>query len=333
MKRILLFLPILAGLVGCEAVGTSGPDGENATFDGKYPVEAVATVGMVADIVREVGGQCVEVEQLMGTGVDPHLYKATRDDVQRIMTADLVFPCGLMLEGKMSRTLNRVGESKPVIAVSEQLDSSRLLKPEGSGGHYDPHVWMDIALWGRCVDVVAAALCRFDSAQAAIYRENARDYNALLDGLHAYALESFASIPSDRRVLVTSHDAFHYLGRAYGLEVAGVQGLSTESEAGLQRVNELVDMLVDRDIRAVFIESSVPRKSIEALLEGALAAGHEVKIGGELYSDAMGQAGTYEGTYVGMLDHNITTITRALGGTAPKRGWQGKLSLRGVTNK
>jgi manganese/zinc/iron transport system substrate-binding protein len=192
---------------------------------------------------------------------------------------------------------------------------------------------MDVSLWAQCVEVTADAFARFDPPHAAVYRENAGVYNERLEGLHAYARDAIASIPSDRRVLVTSHDAFHYLGRAYGLEVVGVQGLSTESEAGLQRVNALVDMLVERDIRAVFIESSVPRKSIEALLEGARAAGHEVEIGGELYSDAMGPAGTYEGTYVGMLDHNITTITRALGGTAPKRGWQGKLSLHGVTNK
>jgi manganese/zinc/iron transport system substrate-binding protein len=281
---------------------------------------------MVADVVQNVGADRVAVTQIMGAGVDPHLYKATRDDVLKIMKGDIVFYAGLMLEGKMADTLIKMARSKPVIAVTEQIEESQLLEPEEMRGHYDPHVWMDVAAWSKCVDVVARSLAEFDPAHADQYRANAEAYSSRLAQLHQYGIDSLGSIPQDRRILVTSHDAFNYFGRAYGLEVQGVQGLSTESEAGLQRINELVDMLVDKKIRAVFVESSVPRKNIDSLVEGARAKGHQVSVGGELFSDAMGAAETYEGTYIGMLDHNITLVARGLGGEAPPRGMQGKLS-------
>jgi len=297
-----------------------------ATFQGEGPIRAIATVGMVADLVRNVGGEHVAVTQIMGAGVDPHLYKATRDDVRTIIGGDIVFYCGLMLEGKMADTLVKVARNKPVFAVTEMIDESELLEPAGLQGHYDPHVWMDVARWSKCVDVVAGALAEFDPAHAEDYRANAAAYRQQLDDLHEYGLSSIGSIPEKSRILITSHDAFNYFGRAYGLEVQGVQGISTESEAGLQRVNELVDTLVARSVPAVFVESSVPRKNIDALVEGARSRGHEVVVGGRLFSDAMGEAGTYEGTYIGMLDHNITRVTRGLGGAAPARGMQGKLA-------
>jgi manganese/zinc/iron transport system substrate-binding protein len=193
-------------------------------------------------------------------------------------------------------------------------------------GHHDPHVWMDVSAWSQCVEGVADALAEFDATHADAYRANADSYRRQLSELHDYGLKSTDSIPAESRLLITSHDAFNYFGRAYGLDVQGVQGISTDSEAGLQRINELVDMLVARKVRAVFVESSVPRKNIEALVEGARAKNHNIAIGGELFSDAMGAAGTYEGTYIGMLDHNITLITRALGGQAPAKGMQGKLA-------
>ncbi|MCO6457852.1 MAG: zinc ABC transporter substrate-binding protein, partial [Pirellulaceae bacterium] len=273
-----------------------------------------------------VGGQHVEVTQIMGSGVDPHLYKATRDDVQTIMSADIVFYCGLMLEGKMTDALVKVARHKPVVAVTELLDESQLLEPDDLAGHYDPHVWMDVSAWGGCASAVSEALAEFDPAHAADYRANAANYRQQLAELHQYGLDSIRTIPTERRVLITSHDAFNYFGRAYGLDVLGVQGISTESEAGLQRVNELVDTIVRQGVTAVFVESSVPRKSIEALLQGARARNHHVEIGGELFSDAMGEPGTYEGSYLGMLDHNLTVVTRALGGSAPARGMQGKLA-------
>jgi manganese/zinc/iron transport system substrate-binding protein len=261
----------------------------------------------------------------MGAGVDPHLYKATRDDVSTLMGADIVFSSGLMLEGKMGDTLLKIKRGKPVYVVTELLDEKTLLEPAEFSGHYDPHVWMDVSAWAKGVDTVEIALSEFDPPHADEYKANGVKYREQLLELHAYGQKSLASIPDASRVLITSHDAFNYFGRAYGLKVQGVQGISTESEAGIQQINELVDLIVDQKVKAVFVESSVPRKNIEALVGGARQRGHDVVIGGELYSDAMGEAGTYEGTYIGMLDHNITLVTRALGGEAPAAGLHGKL--------
>jgi len=333
VKQYLLASLALAWCAGCDTPGTAprgSGDGDSETsartFRGEYPIKATATVGMVADIVRNVGGEHVRVTQLMGPGVDPHLYRVTRDDVQTMLAGDMIFYNGLMLEGKMSDTLVKLANNKCVVAVTERTDEAQLLEPENLAGHHDPHVWMDVSAWASCIDAVSAALIDFDPIHAAAYRSGADAYRRQLMQLDEYGRRSLDSIPAQRRVLITSHDAFNYFGRAYGLEVLGVQGLSTESEAGLQRVNELVGLIVARGIRAVFVESSVPRKNIEALVEGVRAKGHDVRIGGELFSDAMGEAGTYEGTYVGMLDHNITVVTWALGGDAPERGMQGKLS-------
>jgi manganese/zinc/iron transport system substrate-binding protein len=323
-------LPALAGCgtsSGSSAGDATSPAGaHDFRHQGTGPIHAVATVGMVADIVRNVGGPHVEVTQLMGAGVDPHLYKATRDDVQTIMRADIVFYSGLMLEGKMIDTLVKIARTRPVTAVTELIEEKSLLEPPEFAGHYDPHVWMDASAWAACIDAVTTALCQFDPPHAADYRGHADTYRKQLDELHKYGKKSIATIPQDARVLVTSHDAFNYFGRAYGLDVQGVQGISTESEAGLQRINELVDLIVERKVGAVFVETSVPRKNIEAIVGGAQSRGHRVVIGGELFSDAMGIEGTYEGTYVGMIDHNITIATRALGGEAPAKGMQGKLS-------
>jgi manganese/zinc/iron transport system substrate-binding protein len=232
----------------------------------------------------------------------------------------------------MSDTLIRIARSKPVFAVTEMIDESQLLEPSDFQGHYDPHVWMDVSAWSQCVTAVADALADFDPDHANRYSANAEAYREQLERLHDYGLRSIGSVPEESRVLITSHDAFNYFGRAYGLDVQGVQGISTESEAGLQRVNELVSLIARRSVRAVFVESSVPRKNIDALVEGVRAHGHDVRIGGELFSDAMGEAGTYEGTYVGMLDHNITLVTRALGGSAPEGGMQGMLSNTGESS-
>lgn len=318
-------------LSGCDATPRPGGSGlpaglGSASFQGTAPIQAVATVAMVADVVSNVGGRHVAVTQIMGSGVDPHMYRVTRDDVRTILGADIVFYNGLMLEGKMADTLVKVGQRKPVIAVAEKMHASGLLPSTEFAEHRDPHVWMDVSAWSRSVDVVAETLAAFDPLHAADYLAAAALYRQELEELHLYAIRSIASIPEQSRVLITSHDAFNYFGQAYGIEVLGIQGLSTDSEAGLQRINALVDLLVSRDIRAVFVESSVPSKNIEALIEGALSRGHFVEVGGELFSDAMGQQGTYEGTYFGMLDHNITRVTQALGGEAPPRGLRGRLS-------
>jgi manganese/zinc/iron transport system substrate-binding protein len=315
-----------AALAVCLHGAASAPAGAAP----KVPYRVVTTVGMVTDIVQQVAGERASVQGLLGPGVDPHLYKPTRDDVALLMRADVIFYNGLMLEGKMSDTLVKVARNKPVYAVTELIDEDLLLQPEDFGGHYDPHVWMDASLWSRCVDAVARALSTFDPSGAVLYRKNADQLMARCLELHEYGRKAVGTVPARSRVLISSHDAFNYFGRAYGIEVQGVQGISTESEAGLQRINALVEYIVTRDVKAVFVESSVPRKSIEALVEGARARGRDVRIGGELYSDAMGAAGAYEGTYLGMLDHNLTTVARALGGEAPAAGWQGLLGTKGA---
>ena len=212
-----------------------------------------------------------------------------------------------------------------MLAVTESIAKEALLAPDDSSGHYDPHVWMDPEAWSKCVDAVVAKLSDYDPENADFYTKNAKSYKKLLAELTIYGRRSLATVPVESRLMLTSHDAFNYFGRAFNLEVQGVQGLSTESEAGLRRVNELVDLIVGKNVQSVFVESSVPKKSIEALINGARSRGHEVSIGGTLFSDAMGSADSYEGTYVGMIDHNITTVTRALGGNAPAAGFQGKL--------
>lgn len=314
----------LLAVIACwTAAGCSGNDKTTVTDE---RLKVLATVGMVADVVREVSGDHVQVIQLMGSGVDPHLYKATRDDVRQIVTADVIFTSGLMLEGRLQDVFDKISKRRPVFAMTSRIPSDKLLSTDDAPGHPDPHVWMDVGQWASCLDVLTDGLSQLVPAAAESFQSNADRYRLRLTQLHEYGVNCIASIPADQRILVTSHDAFQYFGRAYGLEVVGVQGLSTESEAGLQRINELVDMLVDRRIAAVFVESSVPQKNIFALIDGAKSRGHNVQIGGELFSDAMGSPGTYEGTYVGMLDFNITTVTRALGGTAPEHGLFGKLT-------
>lgn len=307
--------------VATEAATSRGPT--------RVPYVVTATVGMVADIVRQVAGPRADVRGIIGEGVDPHLYKPTRGDVTLMIEGDVVFYSGLLLEGKMTDTLIRIGQDKPVYAVTELIDESYLLSPPGFAGHHDPHVWMDVSGWMKAVEAVAKALSDYDPAGAEGYQANAAAYLARLAELDTYARAIMATIPERQRVLVTAHDAFNYFGRAYGLEVLGIQGISTESEAGLEDINNLVDTLVEREIRAVFVESSVAEKNVRALIEGARSRGWVVTIGGSLYSDAMGPTGTYEGSYLGMIDHNATLIARSLGGQAPERGMLGLLTVGG----
>lgn len=280
------------------------------TFGGKYPIRVCATTGMVADLARNVGGRHVNVTHLMGEGVDPHLYKASPGDVAQLSAADLIFYSGLHLEGKMGDLFVRMARRKPTFAVSEYIPEDVVLETE-SGAH-DPHVWFDVSLWAQAANVVRDALTAFDPTHAADYRENAERYGAKLEKLHREAKQTLSTIPKDRRVLVTAHDAFRYFGRAYDVEVRGIQGISTESEAGVREINELVKFIADRKIKAVFVESSVSEDNIRALVEGCRAKGHDVSIGGQLFSDAMGRDGTPEGTYIGMVRHNVNTITHAL---------------------
>lgn len=296
-----------------------------APLQAQEPLTIVATTGMIADAAAQVGGEFVEVQSLMGPGVDPHAYRQTRSDIVATARADMVLWHGLYLEAQMEEFLLELAETNTVIPVAQSLPEEVLLGSEDYGDRFDPHVWMDPALWADVVTVVEAALAQAMPDQADAFAATATAHRAEIAALAAYSDTVLASVPEPSRVLLTAHDAFNYFGAAYGFEVIGIQGISTESEAGLQRIGELVEMLVSRDIGAVFVESSVSDRNIRALIEGAAAQGHEVIIGGELYSDAMGEDGTYEGTWIGMIDHNVTTIARALGGDAPEGGMQGML--------
>ena len=296
------------------------------TFNGKYPIRVGATVGMVADIVREVAGDKAEVTNIIGSGVDQHVYSPTRGDVTVLLKSDIVFYSGLLLEGQMTDILGKISRKRPVYAVTELLSEDYLLR-DPQTGHHDPHVWMDVKGWSKAVEVVSSKLVEFDPSGDDDYRKNADAYQSRLERLDVYAHTAINSIPENQRVLLTAHDAFNYMGRAYGIEVKGIQGISTESEAGLKDINRLVDLLVNRNIPAVFVETSVSDKNVKALIEGAAARNHQVSIGGSLFSDAMGPSGTYEGTYEGMIDHNITVIAKALGGKVSAKGMQDKLSI------
>ncbi len=320
------YVAISTLLMTLSQFGCHSSSDQKSDRDPSQPYKIVTTCCMVTDIVRQVAGEHAEVVGLMNEGVDPHLYKPTRDDMNTLFVADIVFYVGLMLEGRMTDAFVKVGRANiPVFPVTEGLDTAQLHEPPEFSGHYDPHVWMDVSMWSECVEFVADKLADFDPAHANDYRANAKTYRAKLAELHEYTKTAIATIPESSRVLITAHDAFGYFSTAYDIPVKALQGITTEAEASVDDVNQLVSFLVERKIQAIFVESSVNQEGIKALLEGCESRGHKVVIGGELFSDAMGAAGSYTGTYLGMMDHNATTITRALGGDAPEDGFQGKL--------
>jgi manganese/zinc/iron transport system substrate-binding protein len=265
---------------------------------------------MVGDVVRNVAGNHLEVGVIMGEGSDPHLFENTPAVARDLDGAKIVFASGLHLEGKLTDLLRSMGRKKPVYFLGEKIDQSQVL--DDPRGTHDPHIWFDVNLWSQTTDVVRDALSEYDPAHKDDYWANAKDYKQRLEKLHKYAEDEIATIPKERRVLVTAHDAFHYFGRAYHMKVRGVQGISTEDEAGVLAIRDLVRFITTQKIKAVFVESSVSEKNLQALREGCKEAGHPVKIGGMLYSDAMGKDGTPEGTYEGMVRHNVKTIVSAL---------------------
>lgn len=302
-----IFLPLLALLV-IPACSNPAPvaksDGDQLTV--------TATTGMITDAVRIVGGDRVTVSGLMGPGVDPHLYKATQGDLAKLSGADIVFYNGLHLEGRMVDVFENLAKRIPTIAVGENIPTDKLRTPPEFNGHYDPHVWFDVSLWKYAVEAIRDALIKTDPAHESEYQQNADTYLAELTELDTYARDRFASVPADQRILITAHDAFGYMGIAYDVEVHGLQGISTAAEYGLQDVTSMVDLIVEKKIRAVFVESSVSPRSIEALVQGTKSKGHEILIGGQLFSDALGAEDTPEGHYIGMVRHNVDTIVEAL---------------------
>ena len=306
--KMAVVMMLLLGILTAGCSTTSN----NKELDNEK-LKVTSTIGMIGDVVSNIGGQHVESIRLMKPGIDPHLYKASQGDIAKLENADLIFYNGLQLEGKMGEIFKKVEQQKPTIAVTKKLSKELLLQGDVSAGtEFDPHVWFNVQYWISVAEVITEELVKVDPENAKYYEENAKSYINQLQVLHEYAKEQIASIPEDSRILVTAHDAFGYFGEAYGMKVVGLQGLSTESEVGSKDVSILRDFLVKNEIKAVFVESSVPKDTIQAVIEGAKEKGHDVKIGGELFSDAMGEEGSVEGTYIGMFYHNVDTIVSAL---------------------
>jgi manganese/zinc/iron transport system substrate-binding protein len=311
MKQILLIVLVVSFLLSACSSSAGGPQVPIT----ERTINVVTTTGMIADITKNVGGDRVQVTALMGSGVDPHLYKASEGDVLRLQEANVIFYNGLHLEAQMGDVLERLNEfGIKTVAVTDKIDRALLESPPQFQGNYDPHVWFDVTLWMKAVEQVRETLVEMDPDSGDTYEANAEAYLAELEALHQYVLDQAKTIPADQRILITAHDAFNYFGRAYGFEVRGLQGISTEAQAGTADVQALAAFIVENQIPAVFVESSVPQRNVEAVQAAVQAQGFEVKIGGSLFSDAMGSEGTPEGTYLGMVRHNIDTIVTALTG-------------------
>ena len=303
----LLLVIAAAALGGCSEVPTATPEALASR-----QVRVAATTNFITDLARRIGGDRVRVTGLMGPGVDPHMYKASAGDVKTLAEADLVLYGGLELEGKMGDVFERLGDYRPTLAVTDAIPREQLLAEPQYPDRYDPHVWFDPALWEHAARTTADALGDLDPAHAREYERNADAFVRDLRALDAYARRRLADIPERSRVLVTSHDAFRYLGRRYGLEVVAIQGISTATEATTADVERVARVIADRDVRSVFVESSVPAQTIDAVLASAADRGAEAGIGEELFSDAAGAEGTPEGTYIGMVRHNVDAIADGL---------------------
>lgn len=298
-----IYLILLLILLGCSTEKKSGQSGK---------IRIVTTTGMIKDAVENVAGVQAEVIALIGPGVDPHLYKASQGDLEKLTNADIIFYNGLHLEGKMGEVLEKLGRLKPVIAVTKDIPDSLLRTAPGFAGAHDPHVWFDVSLWKYAVRTIQKELSLRYPSFDSTFRHQSAQHEAQLDSLHDEVYNDIHRLPPAQRVLITAHDAFGYFGDAYKMEVRGLQGISTLSEFGLRDVTELVKFITERRIKAIFIESSVSEKSINAVVDGCQKRKWNVRIGGTLYSDAMGPWNTPEGTYIGMVRANVKTITQAL---------------------
>lgn len=272
------------------------------------------TVGMITDVVRNIGGDVVAPEGLMGPGIDPHSYKPSAGDINLLGDADMIFYGGLLLEGRMTETFEKIADSgsKPTVALSASIPEALRIATDDTGESWDPHVWFDVTLWRIVSETIGSVLVREYPEHTQMFQANTDAYLARLDELDAWVIEQAGRLPESQRVLITAHDAFGYFGKRYGFEVRGLQGLSTASEAGAGDVQDLATFIAEREIRAMFVESAVPRATIEAVQAACRAQGWNVEIGGELFADAMGEDGTVDGTYIGMVEHNVTTIVDAL---------------------
>lgn len=304
------FRIVLINILMLSSLGWLGSCQEATENANQFSI--VATTGMIADAARQIAGDSAQVRGLMGPGVDPHLYKPTQGDIRDLTNADLLLYNGLHLEGKMQEVLEKLARRKAVQAVAAGIPETELIILNQPRGAPDPHIWFDVSLWMEAVKTISQSMQEHDPAHAAYYQERTQAYLQELESLDKEVQQQLAAIPPQQRTLVTAHDAFSYFGRAYGIEVRGLQGISTLSEYGIQDIQNMVDFLVEEQIKAVFVESSVSPRALEAVVEGARQRGHAVRIGGSLYSDALGEAGIPEGNYTGMVRHNVETIRRAL---------------------
>ncbi len=276
-------------------------------------LQVVTTTTMLTDLVKNIGGDAISVEGLMGSGVDPHLYKASEGDVNKLFNADVVFYNGLHLEGKTEDIFEKMKlQNKLTIPVSDTIKKTGLISSAYFASNYDPHIWFNINYWMQISQYIVTQLKVKDPKNASVYEENGKIYLAKLNDLKKGIDSKINELSKEQRVLVTAHDAFNYFGEAFGFKVVGLQGLSTATEAGVQDVQKLTDFIIDNKVKAIFVESSVPKRTIEALQKAVESKGHQVKIGGTLYSDALGDKGTVEGTYIGMYRYNTKTIVDAL---------------------
>lgn len=299
--RYISILLLLFVFIGCKSPMED---------DGK--IRVVTTTNIIENLVAEIGGDAVSLQSLMGPGVDPHLYKASEGDVNKLSRADIIFYNGLHLEGKLTDVFEKMKRTKNMVALGDALPKDQVIASENFGGNYDPHVWFNVQFFKQFAQTVADELSKLDPDNAETFAENNKRYQKELDELNQDLKASIESLPEEKRILVTAHDAFSYFGKAYGFQVVGLQGISTATEAGVRDVRELSDFIIQNHVKAIFIESSVPRRTIEALQAAVISKNHQVEIGGELYSDSIGNPGTDEGTYIGMYKYNVTTIVNAL---------------------
>ncbi len=308
--RPLLAIAALPILAGCGRIS----EGQELPDLADRITRVTATTGQVPDLARQVGGDRVEVTGLMGPGVDPHLFNASERNVEELIDSDAIFFNGLHLEGKLGELLERLSERRPVFSVGDAIPADLLTSPAEFEGNPDFHVWFDPTMWAYSCRAVGEALTSIDPSHGEIYADAVAAYSLQLDELDWYAAEQFSAIPDQQRVLVTAHDAFGYLGRRYDLEVVGLQGISTSTEAGIRDVQRIADLLVERQVPSIFVETSVPRRTIEAVQVATADRDWQVTVGGELFSDALGDPDTPEGTYLGMFRHNVDTIVSGLKG-------------------
>ena len=306
-SMVLVAAAIMGGVLsGCEVASHSVSEADGSLL------RVTTTTGMIADTARIVGGEAVLVEQLMGPGVDPHLYKATQSDLHRLTNADIILYNGLHLEGRMVDIMSRMDRYTESMAVAEAVPEELLRILDDYPGNQDPHIWFDLSLWRYAVEAIRDRFIALRPEEEAYFRARTDAFLSEMADLHDWAKVEIQRIPKDSRVLITAHDAFGYFGEAYDIEVMGLQGISTASEYGLQDMERLVQIIIERDIKAIFVESSISTRGMEALLAGVRARGQTLQIGGELYGDALGEPGTPVGTYLGMFRHNVVTIVEAL---------------------